>query len=75
MENSRILIHLDTDVTPSVMDRIIALDAGADQVLSYGGARVEQIANIVRAGVPTEMPEASLSNRSASTHTFETSAI
>ena len=32
-----ILIHLDTDACPSVFDRIVALDAGADDVMSYGG--------------------------------------
>jgi methylenetetrahydrofolate/methylenetetrahydromethanopterin dehydrogenase (NADP+) len=48
MENSRILVHLDTDVTPSLFDRIVAFDAGADQVLSYGAVRLEQVPAFVR---------------------------
>lgn len=32
-----VLLQLDADPHPSVFDRIVALDAGADEVLAYGG--------------------------------------
>ena len=33
----RILIHFDTDPVPSVFDRVVAIDAGVDELFSYGG--------------------------------------
>ncbi|MFL5329862.1 MAG: methylene-tetrahydromethanopterin dehydrogenase N-terminal domain-containing protein [Gemmataceae bacterium] len=48
MEARKILAHLDTDLVPSLHDRIVALDSGADEVLSYGGVRIEHVANLVQ---------------------------
>ena len=33
----KLLLQLDPDRHPSAFDRIVAHDAGADEVLSYGG--------------------------------------
>ncbi len=43
----KILIQLDTDRHPSTFDRIVALDAGADEVLSYGGVTVADVRPLV----------------------------
>ena len=51
MENARVLIQLDTDVSASLSDRIIALDSDADHVFTYSGVRAEQIPNIVRGAI------------------------
>src|SRR6516165_7999786 len=48
-----ILIQIDTDVQPSAFDRIVALDAGADDVLSYSGVRMEQIQGLVHGAIFT----------------------
>src|SRR5438874_1109851 len=42
-----ILLQLDTDEQPSVFDRIVALDAGAQQVLSYGGVKPDAVRDLV----------------------------
>jgi hypothetical protein len=33
---NKILVQLDTDEYPSLFDRIVAYDAGADEVIGYG---------------------------------------
>jgi hypothetical protein len=43
----KILIHLETDAQASVFDQITAYDAGVDQVLAYGGVRLEEVTNLV----------------------------
>src|SRR6478672_11111097 len=47
MEKRKILIQLDTDPQPSVFDRVVAIDAGADEVFSYGGVRPETVRDLV----------------------------
>ena len=44
---STILMQLDTDAHPSVFDRIVALDAGADHVLSYGQVTPQNVLPLV----------------------------
>ena len=41
MDKRKILIQLDSDALPSVFDRIVAIDAGAEEVFSYGGVKPE----------------------------------
>jgi methylenetetrahydrofolate/methylenetetrahydromethanopterin dehydrogenase (NADP+) len=53
VEKRKILIHLDTDPAPSAFDRIVALDAGADEVLSYGGVTVEAVRALVHGAIFT----------------------
>jgi hypothetical protein len=52
-EKRTVLIQLDSDPQPSVFDRIVAIDAGADEVLSYGGVRVEQVRDLVYGAIFT----------------------
>ena len=40
----KLLLHLDTSPAPSVFDRVVAYDAGADEVLSYGGVTADSTA-------------------------------
>lgn len=48
-----ILIQIDTDGQPSSFDRVVATDAGADVVFSYGGVRMEQLQSIVHGAIFT----------------------
>jgi hypothetical protein len=48
-----ILIQLDTDPQPSVFDRVVAIDAGADEVFSYGGVKPEQVQSLVLGAIFT----------------------
>ena len=53
MEKRKILIQLDSDLQPSVFDRVVAIDAGADEVFSYGGVKPEQVRDIVHGAIFT----------------------
>ena len=44
----KLLIQLDTDKHPSSFDRIVAYDAGVDDVLSYSNVTVEDVAGLVQ---------------------------
>jgi hypothetical protein len=51
-----ILIQLDTDPHPSVFDRVVAIDAGADEVFSYGGVKPEHVRDLVHGAIFTRGP-------------------
>lgn len=53
----RLLIQLDGDRLPSAFDRIVAYDAGADHVLSYGGVREEDVTGLVHGAIFTRGPK------------------
>ena len=53
MEKRKILIQLDSDPQPSAFDRVVAIDAGADEVFSYGGVRPEQVRGLVHGAIFT----------------------
>jgi hypothetical protein len=57
MDKRTILIQLDTDPQPSVFDRVVAVDAGADEVFSYGGVRPEQVQGLVHGAIFTRGPK------------------
>jgi len=57
MEKPKILIQLDGDPQPSVFDRAVAIDAGADHVLSYGGVKPEQVRDLVHGAIFTRGPK------------------
>lgn len=57
MEKKRILIQLDSDILPSVFDRVVAIDAGAEEVFSYGGVKQELVANLVHGAIFTRGPK------------------
>ncbi|MGQ0633489.1 MAG: NADP-dependent methylenetetrahydromethanopterin/methylenetetrahydrofolate dehydrogenase [Planctomycetaceae bacterium] len=52
-----ILLQLDTDPQPSVFDRVVAVDADVDQLFSYGGVTVEQVAGLVHGAMFTRGPK------------------
>ncbi len=57
MDKRKILIQLDSDPQPSVFDRIVAIDAGADEVFSYGGVQPEQMRELVHGAIFTRGPK------------------
>jgi hypothetical protein len=57
MDKRKILIQLDSDAQPSVFDRVVAIDAGADEVFSYGGVRPEQVRDLVHGAIFTRGPK------------------
>jgi hypothetical protein len=57
MDKRKILIQLDTDAEPSVFDRVVALDAGADVVMSYGGVKPETVRDKVHGAIFTRGPK------------------
>src|SRR5215212_2424066 len=48
-----ILIQLDSDPHPSVFDRVVAVDAGVDELFSYGGVEPVQVAALVHGAIFT----------------------
>jgi hypothetical protein len=50
---TRILIQLDTDHQPSLFDRIVAVDAGAEQVFAYGGIAPGGVRDLVYGAIFT----------------------
>ena len=52
-----ILLQLDTSPQPSVFDRIVAYDAGADEVLSYGGVTADTVRELVHGAIFTRGPK------------------
>jgi methylenetetrahydrofolate/methylenetetrahydromethanopterin dehydrogenase (NADP+) len=53
----KILLHLDSSALPSVFDRIVAYDSGADEVLSYGGVTVDAVRDLVHGAIFTRGPK------------------
>ena len=53
MDKCKILIQLDSDAQPSVFDRVVAIDAGADEVFGYGSVRPEQVRDLVHGAIFT----------------------
>jgi hypothetical protein len=52
-----LLLHLDSSPLASVFDRIVAYDAGADEVLSYAGVRIEDVRDLVHGAIFTRGPK------------------
>lgn len=52
----KILVQLDTDPQPSVFDRVVAIDAGVDELFSYGGVTVENVTGLVHGAMFTRSP-------------------
>ncbi|HVW00805.1 MAG TPA: NADP-dependent methylenetetrahydromethanopterin/methylenetetrahydrofolate dehydrogenase [Planctomycetaceae bacterium] len=49
----KILVQLDTDPRPSVFDRVVAVDAGVDELMSYGGITPENVEPLVHGAMFT----------------------
>jgi hypothetical protein len=52
----RILIQFDTDAVPSVFDRVVAVDAGIDELFSYGGVTPDRVEPLVHGAIFTRGP-------------------
>jgi len=48
-----LLLQIDTSPHPSVFDRVVALDAGADEVMSYGGVAESDVRDLVHGAIFT----------------------
>ncbi len=57
MDKRKILIQLDSDLHASVFDRVVAIDAGADEVFSYGGVKAEHVQALVHGAIFTRGPK------------------
>jgi hypothetical protein len=57
VEKRKLLIQLDSDPQPSVFDRVVAYDGGADEVLSYGGVKPEMVREMVHGAIFTRGPK------------------
>lgn len=53
----RILIQLDTDSLPSTFDRVVAVDAGVEELFSYGGVTPENVTSLVHGAMFTRGPK------------------
>src|SRR5579871_3658634 len=53
----KILIQLDTDPRPSSFDRVVAVDAGVDELFSYGGITPETVEPLVHGAIFTRGPK------------------
>lgn len=52
-----ILVQLDTDALPSTFDRVVAVDAGVQQLFSYGGVKPETVMPLVHGCIFTRGPK------------------
>ena len=57
MAMRKILLQLDSSRLPSVFDRVVAYDAGADEVLSYGGIIETDVRDLVHGCIFTRGPK------------------
>ena len=52
----KLLLQLDTSPHPSVFDRVVACDAGADEIMSYGGVTEDTVRDLVHGCIFTRGP-------------------
>ncbi len=57
MDKRKILIQLDSDAQASVFDRVVAVDAGAEEIFSYAGVKPEQVQVLVHGAIFTRGPK------------------
>jgi methylenetetrahydrofolate/methylenetetrahydromethanopterin dehydrogenase (NADP+) len=57
VDKRKLLIQLDSDPQPSVFDQVVAYDAGADVVLSYGNVTVKSVREKVHGAIFTRGPK------------------
>jgi hypothetical protein len=53
----KLLVQLDSSRLPSVFDRVVAVDAGADDVLSYGGITEADVRDLIHGCIFTRGPK------------------
>ncbi len=52
-----ILMQFDTDARPSTFDRVVAVDAGVDELFSYGEITPENVTSLVHGAIFTRGPK------------------
>jgi len=57
VQKRKILIQLDSDAHASVFDRVVAVDAGAEELFSYAGVKPEQVRDLVHGAIFTRGPK------------------
>jgi hypothetical protein len=57
MDKRNILIQLDADAHASVFDRVVAIDAGAEELFSYASVKPEQVQNLIHGAIFTRGPK------------------
>src|SRR5688572_13954641 len=57
MPVQKLLLQLDSSPHPSVFDRVVAFDAGADQVMSYGAITEDAVRDLVHGCIFTRGPK------------------
>lgn len=53
----KILIQLDTDSHPSAFDRVVAVDAGVEELFSYGDVTTDNVTGLVHGAMFTRGPK------------------
>jgi len=53
----KLLLQLDSSPRPSVFDRVVAFDGGADDVMSYGGITEDAVRDLVHGAIFTRGPK------------------
>ena len=53
----KLLLQLDSSPHPSVFDRVVGFDGGADEVMSYGGITPEAVRDLVHGCIFTRGPQ------------------
>src|SRR5829696_7552985 len=56
-DKQSILVQLDTDALPSVFDRVVAVDSGAQHIFSYGGVTPANATPLVHGCIFTRGPK------------------
>jgi hypothetical protein len=57
VDKRKILIQLDSDAQASVFDRVVAVDAGVDELFSYGNVQLDQVRGLVHGAIFTRGPK------------------
>src|SRR5437762_11277731 len=53
----KLLLQLDSSRLPSVFDQVVAYDAGADEILSYGGITEAEVRDLIHGCIFTRGPK------------------
>ena len=57
VDKRKILIQLDSDAHASVFDRVVAVDAGAEEIFSYANVKPEHVQGMVHGAIFTRGPK------------------
>ena len=57
MDKRKILIQLDSDPHASAFDRVVAVDAGADEIFSYAPVKADQVQALIHGAIFTRGPK------------------